>query len=170
MWTRRRVIGVAAAVMVIVALTVGVAAATTSGAPAGSVDFSTGGRVDTPSGTFVTLTTQTVTAAPGPIVVRFSGEGYVQDFNSQAAFVGRSYAAMRVRVLLNGVPMSPGRVNFIDNSGKIAVRRPRPTAASFEWAGTVATAGNQEVMVQFRNRRVFDSATLLRWALVIQHA
>lgn len=169
MLAKRRVIALAGAVALTVGVAVGVAAATTSGGPAGSVDSFTGGRVDTPSGTFVNLTSQTVPATPGPIVVRFSAEGYAQDFNSQAAFVGRSYAAMRVHVLLNGAPMAPGRVNFIDNSGEIGVRRPRPATASFEWAGTVATPGNQEITVQFRNLRVFDSATVLRWTLVIQH-
>lgn len=163
------------AVALTVSVGVGVAAATTSGGPAGSVDFFTGGRVDTPSGSFVTLTTQTITAGPGPIVVRFSGDGYAQDLNGQTVngqpvFLGRSYAAMRVRVLLNGAQMSPGRVNFIDNSGKIGVRSPRPTAGSFEWAGTVAAGGNQEITVQFRNLHVYDGAIVLRWTLVIQHA
>jgi hypothetical protein len=64
------------------------------------------------------------------VVVCFSGAGSELDTNSLAAFVGRAYAAMGVRCF-NGVPLAPGRVTFLDNTGKIGVRAARPRAA---WA------------------------------------
>jgi hypothetical protein len=149
---------------------VGAATAVTGGGPAGVVEFQTGNRIDTPSGTFQEVTSLTFTAAAGPLVVRFSGAGSELDTNSLAEFVGRAYASMRVRVLLNGVPLAPGAVTFIDNTGKIRVRATRPRAASFEWAGTVSAPGQQTVAVQFRNLHSFDSATLTRWTLTVQHA
>jgi hypothetical protein len=102
--------------------------------------------------------------------VRFSGEGSQLDTNSSAEFVGRAYAGMRVRVVLNGVPSLPERSPFIDNTGKIGVRAARPLAASFEWAGTISAPGSQTVAVQFRNLHTWDSATLMRWTLTVQHA
>jgi hypothetical protein len=140
----------------------------------GTLAFETGDRIDTPSGRFVTVTSKAFTAGSGPLVVRFAGEGYVEDWNRQAEFVGKSYAAMKVRVLLNGAPLAPDAVTLLDNSGKIGERSSlqgsRASAASFDWAGTVSTPGSQTVTVEFRNVHTWDSATLLRWTLTIQHA
>jgi hypothetical protein len=153
------------------------AAVATSGSasgPAGVVEAVTGDRIDTPSGVFLPVTSQTFTAGNGPIVVRFSGEGLVEDWNSMAGFVGKQYAAMKVRVLLDGVQLAPGAVTFVDNGGQIAQRSPlaspRGRAAAFDWAGTVATTGQHTVTVEFRNLHTWDSATLLRWTLIVQHA
>jgi hypothetical protein len=153
------------------------AAVVTSGSasgPAGVVETVTGDRIDTPSGRFMQVVSQSFTAGTGPIVVRFAGEGLVEDWNEMAGFVGKEYAAMKVRVLVDGAPMEPGAVTFVDNGGRIGERsplpRPRGRAAAFDWAGTVASAGAHTVTVQFRNIHTWDSATLLRWTLTIQHA
>jgi hypothetical protein len=153
------------------------AAVVTSGSasgPAGVVETVTGGRMDTPTGRFLPVVSQSFTAAGGPIVVRFAGEGLVEDWNDRAGFVGKKYAAMKVRVLLDGAPMEPGAVTFVDNGGRIGERSPLPSprgrAAAFDWAGTVATAGAHAVTVEYRNLHTWDSATLLRWTLTIQHA
>jgi hypothetical protein len=162
----------ALAVVAVFAVPIAVQAAPTTGVggTAGKLELKTGGRVDTPSGKFLKLASRTFTGSSGPVLVRFSGEGSDLDSNAQAVFVGRSYAAMEVRVLLNGVPMAPGSITFLDNSGTIAVKKPHPAVASFEWAGTLSTGRRQTVTVQWRNLHTWDSATILRWTLAIQHA
>lgn len=164
----------AAALLSGAAVAAAVVTAGSAGGPAGMVETVTGDRIDTPSGKFLPVVSRTFTAASGPIVVRFAGEGLVEDWNSNAGFVGKSYAAMKVRVLLDGVPMVPGVVTFVDNAGRIGERsplaRPRGHAAAFDWAGIVATAGSHTVTVEFRNLHTWDSATLLRWTLTVQHA
>ena len=96
MFTRRRVVLAIVAVGLAVGGAAGAVAATTGGGggTAAALDFETGGRIDTPSGTFQEVTSKTFTAASGPIVVRFAGEGYEEDWNRNAVFVGRSYAAI----------------------------------------------------------------------------
>jgi hypothetical protein len=144
-------------------------ASSSGGGTAAQVEFKTGGAVSTPSGTFLTIVSDSFTAGPGPIVVRFSAVGSEQDWNRSPAFVGLHYAAMRVRVLLNGAGMAPGASTLIDNRGVRADRTPRPIAAGYEWAGTIASGGTQVVRVQLANLHTFDMATLDHWTLVIQH-
>jgi hypothetical protein len=134
----------------------------------GSASFATGGRVDTPSGTFLNVRAPVaVTSVAGPLLVRFSATGYEQDFNRGGSFVGKRYAAMNVRVLVDGVQVGPA-VRFFDNTGKIGVQKPRPTTTSYEWARHVG-AGNHSVTVQFKNRTTWDSATILASTLAVQH-
>ena len=187
MLTRNRVALFIAAVLIAAGVSAGALAATGGTDRAGSstgkltadgaalgLEVATGDRIDTPSGKFMTVTSKTFTAGSGPIAVRFAGEGYEEDWNAEAQFVGKSYAAMKVRVLLNGAPLAPGAVTLLDNSGKIGERSSlqgsRASAAAFDWAGTVSTGGPQTIEVQFRNLRTWDSATLLRWTLTIIHA
>jgi hypothetical protein len=163
-------LGLAAATLLVGAVATGLALANTSGGgTAAQVEFKTGGAVSTPSGTFLTIVSDSFTANPGPIVVRFSAVGSEQDWNRSPAFVGRHYAAMRVRVLVNGAGLAPGASTFIDNRGVRADRTPRPIAAGYEWAGTIGSGGTQAVRVQIANLHTFDMANLNHWTLVIQH-
>lgn len=148
----------------------GVARAVSGGGVATHVEFSTGANVSTPSGTFITVATKTFTANPGPLVIRFNASGWVKDYGSGGSFVGTSYAAMKVRVLLGSTPVSPGAVTFFDNTGKIGVAISRPMANSFEWAGTIGTGGAKTVKVQVSNLHAFDNAQINSWTLAIQHA
>jgi hypothetical protein len=167
---RGRALGVAAVTVLVGAVAGGIALANTSGSgTAAQVEFKTGGAISTPSGTFLTIVTDSFTANPGPIVVRFSAVGDEQDWNAAPAFVGRHYAAMRVRVLLNGSALAPGASTFIDNRGLRSARTPRPIAAGYEWAGMIGSGGAQTVRVQLANLHTFDMANLNHWTLVIQH-
>jgi hypothetical protein len=147
-----------------------VAATTTGVAPQLTIQSSSE-PLETPSGTYLRVTTASFrSTVAGPVTVRFSGNAYASDWTGpDARFVGRSYAALLVRVLLDGAPLAPGPVTFGDNTGKISVNAARPKAASFEWADRVA-AGNHRVEVQFRNRRTWDLGGLTRWSLVLQHS
>jgi hypothetical protein len=82
----------------------------------------------------------------------------VRDLNGGGGFAGHKFAAMFVRVLVNGVQVGHP-VRFFDNTGKVGVAKPRPTTASFEWAKHV-TAGAQNIQVQFKNLNAFDDANL----------
>ena len=164
----RKVVAVAA--VLAVAAGGGVAHAGIAGGGAvGNVEFQTGGGVSTPSGTFITVATRSFTSAAGPIVVSFSAEGWDQDWASGGTFSGHNYAALRVRVLLNNTPMQPGAVVLFDNTGKITVRTPRPTSASFDWAATMASGGAKTVKVQVANLHTFDMAQINHYTLSVQH-
>ena len=145
------------------------AAASTTIAPRLTIQSSTE-PIETPSGTYLPITRATFrTTVEGPMTVRFSGTAHASDWTGpDARFVGRSYAALLVRVLLDGAPLAPGAVVFGDNTGKVSINAARPKAASFEWAKEV-TAGSHRVEVQFRNRRTWDIGGITRWSLVIQH-
>jgi len=167
MFAKRRLIAVFGLIVVGATILVLGATGATGGGAIGNVSFKTSGRVDTPSGSFVnTGSSVTVNpSGPGPMLIRFSASGYEQDFNSGGVFSGRRYAAMVVRVIVNGVQVGPA-VRFFDNTGKIGVQKPRPTTASYEWA-TNTTAGAKTVRVQFKNLHTFDSATLLKSTLTV---
>ena len=143
----RKRIAVGAVVVVALAVVTGVARAGVSGGPAPDVDFKTGGAFSTPSGSYVTVTSSSFTDGGGVIAVQFSAAGWVQDWKSGGVFAGKDYASLRARVLVNGTPLGPGAVVLFDNTGKIGIQAPRPTSASFEWAGVVG-AGATTVTVQ----------------------
>ncbi len=167
MTTKSRLLAVLAAFALIAGVVVVAAIGATGSGAADQVTFETGGRHDTPSGSFVN-TGSAVTVNPsgsGPTLIRFSATGYEQDFNSGGAFAGHRYAAMLVRVLVNGSQVGPA-VRFFDNTGKIGVQKPRPTTTSYEWAANTTT-GVKNVRVQFKNRNTFDSATILRSTLTV---
>ena len=164
----RRQIAVAVTCSVLVAAGLIGAAVARSGGAAGSVEFKTGGAFSTPTGTFLPLTTDTFASGAGPIVVRLSAVGYVQDTNSGGGFVGKSYAALRVRVLVNGALLPPGVITLMDNTGKISISAPRPVAASYEWAGNAA-GGATTVRVEVANLHTFDNTQINHWTLSIQH-
>jgi|SRR4051812_11045975 len=136
---------------------------------ADQVKFKTGANASTPSGSFIDVpgASVSVTAAAGPLVVRFSATGTDQDFNSGGVFAGHKYAAMVVRVLVNGSQVGPA-VRFFDNTGKVGVSKPRATTTSYEWAKTVS-AGVQNVKVQFKNLHTFDSANINAYTLSAQY-
>ena len=131
------------------------------------VNWKTSGRVDTPSSTFLN-TNSVVTVTPpvaSTLAIRFSAAGYEQDFNSGGSFAGKHYAAMFVRVAVDGSPVGPV-VRFFDNTGKIGVKNPRPTVSSYEWIANVS-GGTHTVRVQFKNLNTFDNATILRSTLTV---
>jgi hypothetical protein len=105
--------------------------------------------------------------ATGPMLIRFSATGYEQDFNSGGGFAGHKYAAMFVRVLVNGSQVGPA-VRLFDNTGKVGVQKPRPTTTSYEWAVNT-TPGSKTVRVQFKNLNTFDNATILHSTLTVQN-
>ena len=134
------------------------------------IAFKTGANASTPSGSFIDVPggARTVTATgDGPLVIRFSAAGSVRDLNSGGAFAGHNYAAMFVRVLVNNVQVGPV-VRFFDNTGKVGVRRPRPTTSSYEWAKHV-TAVDQNIRVQFKNLHAFDDANLNSFTLTAHY-
>ena len=161
MFTKRRMLAACAAIALgSLVLVVGAIGAADSGT-SDKIAFKTGANASTPSGSFIDVpgAATTVTASvDGPLVVRFSAAGSVRDLNSGGAFAGHDFAAMSVRVLVNGVQVGPA-VRFFDNTGKVGVRKPRPTTASYEWAKHV-TAGPQDVQVQFKNLHAFDDANI----------
>ncbi len=149
-------------------LVVGAIGATGSGT-ADQVTFRTSNRVDTPSGSFINTGSQVTVnpAGAGPMLISFSANGYEQDFNSGGGFAGHKYAAMLVRVLVNGSQVGPA-VRFFDNTGKVGVQKPRPTTTSYEWAVNT-TSGAKTVRVQFKNVNTFDNATILHSTLTVQN-
>jgi hypothetical protein len=151
-----------------VVLVVGAIGATGTGT-ADQATFRTKNRVDTPSGSFINTGSQVVVSpsGAGPMLIRFSATGYEQDFNSGGGFAGHRYAAMLVRVLVNGSQVGPA-VRFFDNTGKVGVQRPRPTTTSYEWAVNT-TSGSKTVRVQFKNLHTFDNATILHSTLAVQN-
>jgi hypothetical protein len=155
----------------VLALAAGVVVAGAIGASgddiADHVNWKTSGRVDTPSSTFInTNSVVTVTPpVPSTLAIRFSATGYEQYFNSGGSFVGKHYAAMFVRVTVDGSPVGPA-VRFFDNTGKIGAQKPRPTVSSYEWIANVAT-GSHTVRVQFKNLNTFDNATILKSTLTV---
>jgi hypothetical protein len=170
MFTKPRLLAVCAAtVLGSLVLVVGAIGASDSGT-SDKIAFRTGANASTPSGSFIDIPggARTVAStAGGPLVIRFSAEGSVRDLNSGGAFAGHRFAAMFVRVLVNGVQVGPV-VRFFDNTGKIGVRRPRPTTASYEWAKHV-TAGAQNIKVQFKNLHAFDDANLNSFTLTAHY-
>ena len=134
MFTKPRLIAVfAAAVLVAGVLVVGAIGAAGSGT-ADQVTF----KNEQPRRHTVGLVHQSrqpvvVNPGTGPMLIRFSATGYEQDFNSGGGFAGHKYAAMFVRVLVNGSQVGPA-VRFFDNTGKVGVQKPRPTTTSYEWA------------------------------------
>jgi len=126
-----------------------------------TIAFKTGANASTPSGSFIDVPGAAISpnaTADGPLVIRFSAEGSVRDLNSGGSFSGHNYAAMVVRVLVNGVQVGPV-VRFFDNTGKVGVSKPRPATTSYEW-GKHVTAGVQNIKVQFKNLHAFDDANL----------
>jgi hypothetical protein len=133
------------------------------------VNWKTSGRVDTPSSTFLNTNSAVTVTPPTPstLAIRFSASGYEQDFNSGGSFAGKRYAAMLVRVTVDGLPVGPV-VRLFDNTGKIGVQKPRPTVSSYEWIANVS-AGSHTVRVQFKNLNTFDNATILKSTLSVLH-
>jgi hypothetical protein len=164
---RKRIV-IGAVVIVALVVATGVARAGVTGGAAPDVEFKTGGAFSTPSGGYVTVTSSAFTGGGGVIAVQFSAAGWVQDWKSGGVFAGKDYAALRARVLVNGTPLAPGAVVLFDNTGKIGIKPPRPTSASFEWAGVVG-AGATTVTVQVANLHAFDNAQLNHFTLTVQH-
>jgi hypothetical protein len=131
------------------------------------VNWKTSGRVDTPSSTFLNTNSSVTVTPPVPstLAIRFSATGYEQDFNSGGSFSGKRYAAMLVRVTVDGSPVGPA-VRLFDNTGKVGSQKPRPTVSSYEWIANVS-AGSHTVRVQFRNVHTFDNATILKSTLTV---
>ncbi len=164
---RSKLIAVFAVLSLVASVVVVGAIGATGGGAVDHVRWATKGRVDTPSGTFLnTGSAVTVTpSTPSTLAIRFSATGYEQDFNSGGSFSGKRYAAMLIRVTVDGNPVGPG-VRFFDNTGKVGVQKPRPTVASYEWIANVSAASHT-VRVQFRNLNTFDSATILNSTLTV---
>ena len=163
---RNRLAAVATILLAAGAIAVGAIAASGNDA-ADHLNYQTRGRVDTPSSTFVNTGSAVTVTPPGPslLAIRFSANGYERDFNQGGAFVGKNFAAMLVRVTVDGSPVGKV-VRFFDNTGKIAVHKPRPTVSSYEWVANV-TGGSHTVRVQFRNLHTWDSATILSSTLTV---
>jgi hypothetical protein len=161
MLTKPRLLAFSAILAVAAAIVaVGATGATDSGT-SDRIAFTTGANSSTPSGGFVDVPNASrsfVVTAGGPLVIRFSAEGSVRDLSSGGGFSGHKYAAMFVRVLVNGAQVGPV-VRFFDNTGKVGVSKPRPTTASYEWAKHV-TAGAKNIKVQFKNLHAFDDANI----------
>ncbi len=135
----------------------------------GKVDFdSSNVLIETPSGTFQKVTSMNVTTAGGPLVVRFDAQAYENDFNAGGSFDGTHYAAMLVRVTVDGTVVSPGGVRFTTNEGKRNIDDTNGQAASFSWATTVS-AGTHTVEIDFRSLTTFDISGLVRWTLTADH-
>lgn len=166
---RSKLIAVFAVLSLVASAVVVGAIGATGGGTADQVKFKTGANASTPSGSFIDVpgASLSVTPAAGPLVIRFSASGTDQDFNSGGGFAGHKYAAMFVRVLVNGSQVGPA-VRFFDNTGKVGVQKPRPTTTSYEWAKTVS-GGPQNVKVQFKNLNTFDNANIKAYTLSAQY-
>ena len=131
------------------------------------IAFKTGANASTPSGSFINVPGGSLSVSPtsaGPLVIRLSAEGSARDLNSGGGFAGHKFAAMFVRVLVNGSPVGPV-VRFFDNTGKVGAQKPRPTTASYEWAKHVTGAGAQNIQLQFKNLNAFDDANINAFTL-----
>jgi hypothetical protein len=160
MFTTRLIVVFALAALGVTVLVVGAIGATDNGA-SDKIAFKTGANASTPSGGFIDVpggSLSVAATADGPLVIRLSAEGSVRDLSSGGGFAGHNFAAMFVRVLVNGVQVGPS-VRFFDNTGKVGVAKPRPTTASYEW-GKHVTAGAQNIQVQFKNLHAFDDSNL----------
>jgi hypothetical protein len=145
-------------------------AAAHGGGSTGKVDFdSSNVLLETPSATYQKVTSMNVTTASGPLVIRFDAQAYVNDFNSGGSFDGTHYAAMLVRVTVDGVTVAPGGVRFTTNEGKRNINDPSGQTASFSWATSVGS-GTHKVEVDFRSLTTFDLSGLVRWTLTADHA
>jgi hypothetical protein len=166
---KSKLIAVFAVLSLVASVVVIGAIGATGGGTADQVKFKTGANASTPSGSFIDVpgASFSVTPAAGPLVIRFSASGTDQDFNSGGGFAGHTYAAMVVRVLVNGSQVGPA-VRFFDNAGKVGVQKPRPTTTSYEWAKTVS-GGPQNVKVQFKNLHTFDNANIDAYTLSVQY-
>jgi len=165
-----RTLGLASAIVTVFGVAASIGYATASGGgTAVKVEFKTGGAISTPSRSFRTVIRDIFSAGVGPMVVRLSVAGYEQDWDRRPAFVGHHYAAMRVRVLVDGVVLPPGETTLIDNRGVVSVQAPRPVAAGYEWAGSILTSGVKTVKVQVANLHAFDMANINHWTLAVQH-
>src|SRR4051794_26026055 len=118
MFTKPSLIAVfAVAVLVAGVLVVGAIGASDAGT-SDKIAFKTGADASTPSGGFIDVPGAAITpnaTTDGPLVIRFSAEGSVRDLSSGGGFSGHNYAAMFVRVLVNGVQVGPV-VRFFDNT------------------------------------------------------
>ena len=162
MLTKRRLIVVSALLAISAAIAAVSAIGATDTGTSDKIAFKTGSNASTPSGSFINVPGGSLSVSPttaGPLVIRFSAEGSVRDLSSGGGFAGHKFAAMFVRVLVNGSQVGPV-VRFFDNTGKVGVSKPRPTTASYEWAKHVTGAGAQNIRVQFKNLHAFDDANL----------
>jgi hypothetical protein len=168
MSTKSKLIAVLAPLALVAAVFAVTAIGASGGGTLDQVKFKTGANASTPSGSFGDIpgASVSITAGAGPLVVRFSATGTDRDFNSGGGFAGHKYAAMVVRVLVNGSQLGPA-VRFFDNAGKVGVQKPRPTTTSYEWAKTV-TGGVKNVKVQFKNLHTFDNANINAYTLSAQ--
>lgn len=139
-----------------------------SGSIAAASFFSTTTPISTPSSAFQTVDTRVVPVNAGPVLIRFSGFGFEQDWDSSPKFVGKSYAAMKARVLVNGV-RKPPTVTLIDNAGEIGVKTPQPRTGSYGWAFT-SGATTLTIKVQIANAHTFDMAQLTSYTITVLHA
>jgi hypothetical protein len=170
MLTKSRLIAVFGLSAVVATVLVVGAIGAAGGGASDQVKFKTGAHVSTPSGGFIDMPGANMSVAAsvdGALIISFSAEGSVRDLNSGGGFAGKNYAAMIVRVLVNGVQVGPA-VRFFDNTGKVGVSNPRPTTTSYEWAKQV-TAGAQNVKMQFKNLHAFDDANIDAYTLTTQY-
>jgi hypothetical protein len=170
---RRRAFWVVTGLVVCLAVLGGAAIGSTlsGGGSTGKVDFRTSTvLLETPSSTFQNVTSMNITTAGGPVVVRFDAQAYVNDFNADANFDGTHFAAILVRVLLDGSVVPPGpAVRFTTNEGKRNVLDLHGQAASFSWA-TTAGSGTHTIKVQFCGLHTYDLSGLVRWTLTVDHS
>ena len=168
---KSKLIAVFGPLVLVAAVFVVAAIGASGGGTADQVKFKTGANASTPSGSFLDVPGAAVTVTPTvgsqPLVIRFTAAGYEQDFNSGGGFAGHKYAAMLVRVLVNGSQVGPV-VRLFDNVGKVGVQKPRPTTTSYEWATTVTGGAAKQVKVQFKNLHTFDNANINSYTLSAQ--
>ena len=107
----------------------------------------------------------------GPVnMITVTGNAYVQDHGPDG-FRGKRYAAMRLRVLVDGQQARPGRMVFVSNAGVKRSSVPRYMSNSLEFF--YETNGEVEILVQVKldpqknNDENFDKAGFKDWGISI---
>ena len=138
------------------------------GANNGEIDrlwIRTGVPFETSDDAWRTIDSFTLSANVGPIVsIRLTGDAYAQDFGAGGVFKGRKYAAMNVRIKVDGVVIPPGPLVMASNAGQIGVQARRPMGNSLEWWWQTA-APDPVIKIQARSRTQGDQAGFTKWSL-----
>jgi hypothetical protein len=103
-------------------------------------------------------------ASSAPTLIRFTGAAYAQDFGQGGVFKGEKYAAMKLKVVVDGERLEDP-VTFADNRGVIGSEQPKAIVSSAEW-GTL-NAGSQVAQIYVKSLNQHDVVGFKDWHLSV---
>ena len=125
-----------------------------------------GGDFETPSGNWQTVDEVSV-SIEGPLTTFvLTGEGFAQDYGSGGVFKGQDYAAMKVRLKVNGDVLQPGAMTFASNAGVKKSASPRTMGNTLTWFYQSGSA-TLPVQIQVKNLNTNDLGGLDSWNLTV---